>query len=187
VSALKLDEGEVDFPRPKTAIDRRAFLWPETIQAVREVLAHRPRAKDPADADLVFLNTRGAPWITVGEKGRSDNVTYQFCQLLKKAGLHRPGLGFSCLRHTSWTQVDVLPDKVAIDLVMGHGEVKMVKHYSERIENEDGRLRAIADLEDCRQEREPPDGHGIASQRGHVSVAVAGRAGPWQTCCRTCG
>ena len=42
VKALDLKAGWVTFPRPKTGIDRRCPLWPETVAAVQEALAERP-------------------------------------------------------------------------------------------------------------------------------------------------
>ena len=38
-----LKTGWVNFPRPKTGIDRRAKLWPETVRAIRKVLRLRDR------------------------------------------------------------------------------------------------------------------------------------------------
>jgi len=38
VSAVDLDAGWIDFPRPKTAVPRRAALWPETVEALHAVL-----------------------------------------------------------------------------------------------------------------------------------------------------
>src|SRR5262249_27262126 len=35
-SALDLDKSWVIFPRPKTGIERRCPLWPETVQAIRD-------------------------------------------------------------------------------------------------------------------------------------------------------
>src|SRR5262245_28270110 len=60
--AVDLDAGVVDYPRPKTGINRRCFLWPETIAALKEVLAQRPAPKDPAAAGLVFLTRFGSGW-----------------------------------------------------------------------------------------------------------------------------
>src|SRR5207302_7316373 len=65
LSALDLTGGWVNFPRPKTGIPRRCPLWPETLAALRAALAKRPTAKDDADANLVFLTQRGAPWVKV--------------------------------------------------------------------------------------------------------------------------
>jgi hypothetical protein len=42
LSAVDLDAGVIDFPRPKTGIPRRCPLWPETAAAIRELLAKRP-------------------------------------------------------------------------------------------------------------------------------------------------
>jgi integrase len=62
LSALDLDEDWVDYPRPKTGILRRCPLWPETVAAVREALAHRQEPKDAAHGRLVFLTARGHSW-----------------------------------------------------------------------------------------------------------------------------
>jgi integrase len=43
LTALDPDRGWVDYPRPKTGIARRCPLWPETVEAIREALAKRPR------------------------------------------------------------------------------------------------------------------------------------------------
>jgi integrase len=56
---LDLDRAFLDFPRPKTGVARKAVLWPETVEAIRDVLAKRSAAKDPADADLVFVTKYG--------------------------------------------------------------------------------------------------------------------------------
>ena len=42
IEAIDLDKGVTDFPRPKTASDRRATPWTETVAALREALADRP-------------------------------------------------------------------------------------------------------------------------------------------------
>lgn len=45
ISAADLESGWIDFPRPKTEIERRCKLWPETSAALKEWLAVRPRRK----------------------------------------------------------------------------------------------------------------------------------------------
>jgi integrase len=165
-SALDLDAGWVDFPRPKTGIARRCPLWPETVAAIREALAGRPAPKDEADADLVFLQPSGRRWVRNTEKSRTDNVSVHFCELLKKLGLHRDGLGFYTLRHVFRTVADAARDPVAIDLIMGHTDPSMGGHYRERVE--DGRLRAVA--EHVRQWLfgEPPAGGGAPPDDGRA-------------------
>jgi integrase len=143
ISALDLDGGWVDFPRPKTGIARRAPQWPQTVQAIREVLAQRPEPKDPADAELVFLQRSGRRWVRNTPKSRTDNVSSQFFFLLKEQGLYRDGLGFYSLRHAFRTVADGARDPVAIDLIMGHADPSMGGHYRERID--DARLQAVSD------------------------------------------
>jgi integrase len=143
LSALDLEMGWIDFPRPKTGIARRCPLWPETVAAVRAVLAERPAAKDKADAGLVFLQGSGRRWVRNTEKSRTDLVSVHFCELLKTCGLYRDGLGFYTLRHVFRTVADAARDPVAIDLIMGHADPTMGGHYRERID--DSRLRAVTD------------------------------------------
>ena len=54
LDVLDLDGGMLNFPRPKTGIERRCPLWEETVTAIREWLPMRPATKDPADANAVF-------------------------------------------------------------------------------------------------------------------------------------
>src|SRR6266536_2668477 len=104
LSALDLDAGWVDFPRPKTGIPRRCPLWPETVAALREALAKRPAPKSPEHAGLVFICRRGTPWCSVREADRTDGVAVQAAKLLKELGINgRKGLGYYTLRHTHRT------------------------------------------------------------------------------------
>jgi integrase len=143
LSALDLDAGWVDFPRPKTGIARRCPLWPETVAALGEALAGRPAPKDKADADLVFLMPSGRRWVRVTDKSRTDNVSVHFTNLVQMLGIHRDSIGFYTLRHVFRTVADAARDPVAIDLIMGHTDPTMGGHYRERVE--DSRLRAVVE------------------------------------------
>lgn len=143
LSALDLDRAVIDFPRPKTGIPRRCPLWPETVEALRAVLAERPAPKAGGEA-LALLSERGSPLVVTTEKGFvKDCVTHAFKSLLKRAGLHRRGVGFYSLRHVHRTVSDEARDPVACDLIMGHSDPSMAGHYRERIS--DARLKAVAD------------------------------------------
>jgi integrase len=164
LSALDLDGGWLDYPRPKTGIGRRCPLWPETVAAIREALAVRPEPKKPEHAGLAFLTVRSTGWIHFTPAGgRVDNVAIQFGLLLKRLGLHRAGVGFYTLRHVFRTVADAARDPVAIDLIMGHSDPSMAAHYRERIE--DDRLRAVADHVRRWLYGEAPDG-GTAGEPG---------------------
>jgi integrase len=89
LSALDLDAGWNDFPRPKTGINRRCPLWPETVAALRETLVQRPELKIEGDAEIVFLWANGRRWVRDTEKSRRDYVSGQFGKLQKRLGLHR--------------------------------------------------------------------------------------------------
>ncbi len=143
LAAVDLEAAMIDFPRPKTGIPRRSPLWPETVSALREAIAQRPPPKVPDAIDRVFVNQRGAPVVCIRENNRTDGVGVQFGALLKKAGLHRAGVGFYTLRHVFRTVADAARDPVAIDLIMGHTDPSMGGHYRERIE--DSRLLAVAE------------------------------------------
>jgi integrase len=140
-SALDLDRGMIDFPRPKTGIARRCPLWPETVAALREALAKRPRPKDEADAGLVFVTQRGLPWF---KETNDCPVAKETAKLLKRLGINgRKGLGFYTLRHVFRTIADEAKDQPAADYIMGHEVPHMSSVYRETIS--DARLRAVAD------------------------------------------
>jgi integrase len=139
LSAIDLEAGWVSYARPKTGVDRRAKLWDETVDALREVLARRKEPKDEAHAGLVFITKPGGCWA----KDTCDNpVTKEFAKLLKETGLVQRGRNFYALRHVFRTIADGCRDFPAIDRVMGHCDESMADRYRERID--DTRLEAVA-------------------------------------------
>lgn len=141
LSAVDLDGGWIDFPRPKTGTDRRCPLWPETVQAIREALACRPEPKRPEHAGLVFVTKYGAPWAKLS----TDNtLAKEVGKLLRALSINgRKGRGFYTLRHTFRTVADEVKDQPAIYCVMGHEIPDISSHYREGIS--DARLRAVTD------------------------------------------
>jgi integrase len=137
--AVDLEAGIIDHPRPKTGIPRRCVLWRETVQAIRDVLAHRPEPKRVEDAGLVFLTKYGWGW---SKEDNAGPITQEMRKLLNKVGLngHR---NFYTLRHTHRTIADEAKDQPAADYIMGHEVPHMSSVYRETISNE--RLRAVSD------------------------------------------
>ncbi|HEY2415583.1 MAG TPA: hypothetical protein VGI40_25295 [Pirellulaceae bacterium] len=77
MSALKLETGWLDFPRIKTGIERKIPLWPETIEALKAVIAARRQPAGKAHEGLVFLTRLGGQsWVrfelseTKNDKGK---------------------------------------------------------------------------------------------------------------------
>lgn len=140
---LDLKKAWVDFPRPKTGIERRCPLWPETVQALREAIALRSDPADPVDADRVFLTIHGRPLVRFNGKTWADTVGVSFRQLCIDAGIYQSGLGFYWLRHTWRTQADSTRDFPACDRIMGHSANDMATEYREEIADE--RLKAVSD------------------------------------------
>ena len=104
------------------------------------MLAKRPKPKDAAHAELVFVTKYGGTWA----KSDTDNpVSKETAKLLKPLGLQRPGLNFYALRHTFETVGGEARDQVAVDHVMGHAREDMASVYRERVG--DDRLKAVAD------------------------------------------
>src|SRR5262249_18097229 len=128
----------------KTGVPRRCSLWPETVAALREVLAVRPRPKQDADVGLAFLSQRGTPLVSLRERDRTDGLAVQFGKLLRQLGINgRKGLGFYTLRHTFRTVADEAKDQPAADFIMGHEVPHMSTVYRETIS--DARLKAVTD------------------------------------------
>jgi integrase len=139
IKALDLDGAWVDYPRPKTGVNRRCPLWPETIEALRAVLANRHSPRKAEDKALVFITKYGHSWA----KDTSTNpVSQEMAKVLHDQHINgRNGLGFYTLRHTFRTIADEARDQPAADFIMGHARDDMASQYRERICDE--RLRAV--------------------------------------------
>jgi hypothetical protein len=138
LSSLDLDGGWVNYPRPKTGVERRCPLWPETVNALRGAVAARPTPKSPKDISLVFVTKYGGSW----HKDTHDNpIANEFRKLLDDLKLYRPGLSFYALRHTFETIGGESRDQVAVDYIMGHARDDMASVYRERMTDE--RLLAV--------------------------------------------
>ena len=150
-SAVELNTGWINYPRPKTGVPRRIPLWPETVAAIKESLDKRPKPIDEVDADLVFITKYGQRW----RKDTSDNtLSKEFGKVIRSAkvkrgqkeqAVYRKGLGFYGLRHTFQTIGDAARDPIATRAIMGHAEVldDMSAVYREGVD--DDRLKAVTD------------------------------------------
>jgi integrase len=139
--AIDLGRGFLDYPRTKTGMNRRCPLWPETVEALKSALTHRPEPKHSADAGLVFITRFGQAWYTDTSE---SPISYELGKLLRKLGIiGRKGLGFYTLRHTFRTVADESKDQPAVDFIMGHEVPHMSAVYRETISNE--RLKAVVD------------------------------------------
>jgi integrase len=147
--AVDLDGGWITFRRPKTGNERRIPLWPETVEAIREAIAARPKPATKDLADRVFLTRNGGSWF----KEKTRYMTEQFRKFLQGIDdqaadkaiadgaepppkLYRKGRGFYTLRHVFETIGGESCDQVAVDAIMGHERGDMASHYRERISDE---------------------------------------------------
>jgi integrase len=141
LSALNLDAGLIDFPRPKTGIPRRCAIWTETVAAIRESMEKRPNPKQEEYEGLVFITKYGQPW---AKDSADQTLAKEFGKLQRSLKINgRTGLGFYTLRHTFRTVADETKDQPAVDYIMGHEVAHMSSIYREMIS--DVRLKAIAD------------------------------------------
>jgi integrase len=153
---LQLDDGDgvggwLTYPRPKTGVGRRCRLWPETAEALREVLRSRPEPRNKEqDGAIVFLTRTRVRWVRVKSEGADesrkvnvdDAIAKEFKKIMAKLSLngHR---GFYSLRHTFRTVADAAKDRSAVDHCMGHCDGSMASVYVEDIDDE--RLVAVSD------------------------------------------
>src|SRR5262249_51422080 len=126
VSALDLDRGWITYPRPKTGIERRIPLWPETIQVLRDWLKVRPEPAKPEHAGLVFLTVKGHSWAKLTSDKPVSKETAKVMKALKING-HR---NFYTLRHTFQTVADESGDFIAVRKIMGHATSDIADAYS---------------------------------------------------------
>ncbi|MHC4402140.1 MAG: tyrosine-type recombinase/integrase [Planctomycetota bacterium] len=129
VSAVDLDGGWITFGRPKTGIKRRCPLWPETIEALREVIGEQ---EGP-----VFVTRWGNNWSPKSKRGSGGGpITYETRKLLKSLNLKEKGRNFYTLRRVFETVAGETGDQVAVDHIMGHANPSMAGIYRRRISDE---------------------------------------------------
>lgn len=158
LSAVDLKTGWIDFPRPKTGIERRCPLWPETVASLRAAKSERTKPQRKADRDCVFITQQGRRWVRVHVKDETisadvdapsiavqvDAVGQEFRKLLVRFHINgRRGLGFYSLRHTFRTVADATKDQPAVRLIMGHSDASIDNIYRESID--DGRLVVVTE------------------------------------------
>lgn len=134
IFAVDLDSGWIDFPRPKTEVERLCPLWPETIQSLRLFLCFRQRLAP--STDRFFVDHRGKPWT-------NDNAAVSRYFTAVRRRVLRDG-GFYWLRHTFETVAGESKDQVAVNAIMGHVDQTMAAVYREEISQE--RLRAVTEV-----------------------------------------
>jgi integrase len=175
ITAVDLEKGWIDYPRPKTGIARRCPLWPETVGSLRDAIAARPEPRHEEVAATLFLTVRGRAWLV---NGIANPVSMAARTLMKSVGIHRQGIGFYTLRHVFRTVADAARDSVATDVIMGHCDSSMAAHYRERID--DQRLLAVSD---CVRKwlfgdrSESPNRTGVA-RRNTVTIAKNRKPAP---------
>ena len=111
------------------------------MEALRTAAADRPKPGGYESCGLVFVTKYGNPWAL---RNKSEALTHEFGKLLRKLNLHRPGLGFSTLRHVFRTVADATGDFPAVRLVTGHTDHGIDDVYRERIDDE--RLVAVSEM-----------------------------------------
>ncbi len=138
---LDLKNGRVRFPRNTTGTPRDLPLWPETIEALKEL---------PRSGPLVFYTSQGQPWVTIVVKTKSNGereymsvnrITPTFSRLMKKARIHVPkGTGFYALRRTSATAAARSGDPFVVQRLLGHVDLTMATRYVQDVSEQTDRV-----------------------------------------------
>ena len=93
---MKLDKAMIGYPRPKNGIARKCPLWPETVVALQNSIAQRPKPKTEDAKGLVFVTARGRPWLS---NGIANPICHAIRTLMRTTGVHQPGFGAYTFRH----------------------------------------------------------------------------------------
>ncbi len=158
IAAVDLDVGWLDFPRGKTAVERRAPLWPETVLAIRAWLAIRP-APPAKLTHLMFIRPNMKSWHNATSSGRipremsrlMDRIDQTRAEEAEKAGrtppeaIRRAGIGYYTLRRTFATAGDGARDPRALQYLMGHSPASTDITAVYLDPPNDARLRAVVE------------------------------------------
>lgn len=141
---IDLENSRIDYRRGKTGKKHIVPLWTETVDALKEAMALRP--KD----DLLFRTREGNPWCEtkpVYENGKlkrtnkTDNVNERWKEFIG-ADLRVKGEGFYKLKHLHATIADDAGDPHATFALAGHALPGAKSHYVKVSEH---RIRKVVD------------------------------------------
>jgi integrase len=135
---IDFEKGWVQYARPKTGVDRRMKLWPETIEAIQTWQGKRPGINNK----LVFVTRQGNPW---SDPNSCDcAIAKAFQRISRQKEVWIAGRGFYGLRRTFETIAGRSKDQVSVDYIMGHVDQSMAGVYRQEID--DSRLIAVSEL-----------------------------------------
>jgi integrase len=154
-SHIDLESGWLDYPRVKTETPRRVPLWPETVEALRVVLAERRQPLVSADDGIVFLTRTRRRWVRTKpgktpEKNLHLNALSQaYGKVLHALGVNgKSGRNFYTLRRQFEIVAGESRDQVAVDAIMGHVDDSMGAVYRQGVISDD-RLRDVINHVRC--------------------------------------
>ena len=132
IDAVDLDGGWIEFPRPKNGNERRAKLWPETVEMLRDYLANYRPNPQPEHAHRLFVRCCGGSWRHYLPSGLTMDYTGRaFAGACKRLKIVRPGLNVYGLRRSFRGVAGETLDFPAADYVMGHSPQTMgERHYA---------------------------------------------------------
>lgn len=97
ISSIDFANSWIEGLREKTAVERAAWLWPETTAALNVAIENRYGNLPNSRVDNVFVTKRRQAWF---QEGRSAGpLSAEFKKLTTKVGCYREGVGFYSLRH----------------------------------------------------------------------------------------
>jgi integrase len=142
---LDLEGGWHRYGRPKTGIVRRCPLWPETVAALKAVLAKRRPPEDDGLSNLVFITKYRNCWCR-SDEDRCNPISFEFRKLVKTLNFYRKGVTtFYSLRRTFSTIGGAAGDKIAVDFIMGHVAATDDMSAVYRQKTFDGPLKKVTD------------------------------------------
>jgi len=135
VRALDTKSGWLEYPRPKTGVERRIPLWSETLEAIKHATQNRP-----AGQKMMFFGKSGSGY---NGKPLGVRVYQESHRIFRKAGIE--GLTFYSLRRTFQTVAEGSLDMPAVQAIMGHAAAAddMAAIYRQGVNDE--RLRAVCE------------------------------------------
>lgn len=120
-AAVKIRKGWVNYPRPKTAVERTCPLWPATKTALSDYLD----SKNSGPEHLFFASSYGVACT-------QQTMNRDFRLLTRSLGMRRK-YAFYAFRHVFETVASGCRDQIAVAHIMGHVQRDMGAAYREQI------------------------------------------------------